>query len=136
MVRPAEPWRGHLPAQHCQLVAQHEYLGVPCQSVHPVDAEELNGAIGRGGRGTTGPRASSMAERARPWSNPTSSFWTPQGSVHPSCIRRMAPTGSSFRHPQVSVAERVRQGWSPLPGACPGPGAAPELGPQALPDPR
>ena len=45
-VRPAEGRPGHLPAQHRQLVAKHEDLGVLCQCVQTVEAEELKGAPG------------------------------------------------------------------------------------------
>ena len=56
-VGPAEARPGYLPAQHCQLVAQHDDLGILRQSVHLVDTEERKGGDGRGSRGRTGPRS-------------------------------------------------------------------------------
>ena len=44
-VRPVETRTGDLAAEHCQLVTQHEDLGVLCDVVHPVDAHESECAV-------------------------------------------------------------------------------------------
>ena len=78
-VRPAEARPGHLAAQHGQLMAQHEYLGVLRQAVHPVDAEELKGASGeaveeRQGHGPAAwPSASSLVKPGIEFLDPTGS---------------------------------------------------------------
>ena len=92
-----------------------------------MDAEELNGATGeaveeRQGHGPAAwPSASSLVKPDVEFLDPTglrpSLAYSTDGTHR---IEFSAPTGQRGR---------TRQGWSPLPGACPGPGAAPELGP-------
>jgi hypothetical protein len=54
-VGPGEAGPGDLAAEHGQLVAQDEDLGILGRSIRPVDANDLEHASEKSGRGRTGP---------------------------------------------------------------------------------
>ena len=77
-----EAWPGHLPAQHGQLVAQHEDLSVLGDGVHSVDARESKGTTDEAVEEADGHGQQHGTARVVPGQTKRVSYWTP----HVACI--------------------------------------------------
>jgi hypothetical protein len=99
-VGPAEPGPPDLAAEHRQLVAQDEYLGVLREGAPPVARDEPE----QSARGTRGPRASSMVERV-------GLVKSDMGVIGPYTMQPTSPatnSSTSERPPSLSFSDQTR----------------------------